>query len=253
MFKPNFNSNKKLNQSNMNTIKQLKTILVLVALCLLGINKASAAEPNWTVNPPSFQYNMTMLAVVNIDCAELLSPSNRIGVFKGSECRGTALTSQVVNGKYLASLFIYSNSTKGDTLTFKIYNVANDSVYDAKVTVLFQQNAAYGTASSPFVVYGKYPCYFTKDVLPASNFISPNADGKNDVFWIDDVDSYKDFALTVYNEFGLEVYKIAREYKNDWAATYDGKTLPTGAYYYTFKNDATGKEYKGILNVVKPN
>jgi gliding motility-associated-like protein len=228
-----------------------KSVFFLLILLVVGINKVLAGDPNWSVTPASFQYNMTMTAVVNIDCAEQLSPSNRIGVFVGSECRGTALTSQVYNGKYTASLFIYSNAVNGENISFKIYNAAKDTIYDVKVTVEFQQNAAYGNSSAPYIVYSKFPCYFQKDVLPVTNFISPNGDGINDLFEIDDVDSYSDYTLTIYNENGLEVYKKENNYKNDWDAKLDGKLLPTGTYYYLFKN--TSKEYKGLINIVKPN
>lgn len=236
----------------MKTFKQIKSMLLLLCIAALGINTTNAADPNWTVNPSAFQYNMTLLAVVNIDCAEQLSPSNRIGVFMGTECRGSVLTSTVINGKFMASLFVYSNAVNGESLTFKMYDSENDIIYDAHITVKFQQNASYGTASSPYVVYSKFPCYVNQDVLPVNNFISPNGDGINDFFTITDVDSYKEFALTVYNEFGLEVYKIDRDYKNNWDATYKDKKLPEGAYYFLFKNEATGKEYKGIINVEKP-
>lgn len=234
----------------MKTFKQFNSMLLLFIATAACINSATAADPNWTVNPPGFQYNMTMLAVVNFDCSEQLSPSNRIGVFMGTECRGSALTSTVINGKFMASLFVYSNSVNGESLTFKMYDAANDIIYDAPISVKFQQNASYGTASSPYVVYSKFPCLVNKEALPANNLISPDGDGINDFFMIEDVDSYKDFALTIYNDFGLEVYKISRDYKNNWDATYQDKKLSDGAYYFLFKNEATGKEYKGIINVI---
>lgn len=237
----------------MKTFNQIKSGMALLVALLACTLQGKTAQPAWTVNADSFQYNMTMMATINAECAELVNPANRIGVFVNGVCRGTAQTKQVVNGRFMASLFIYSNVVSGETVSFKIYDAGKDSVYDAKLTVAFQENASYGTASSPYVVYSKYPCYFQKDVLPVNNFISPNGDGVNDYFVIDDVDSYKDYTLTIYNEFGLELFKVAREYKNDWNAMYDGKALPTGAYYYTFRNDKDGKEYKGILNIVKVN
>ncbi len=237
----------------MNTNKQFRTMLILLLITVSGINHALATAPNWTIDPAGYQYNMTMIAVVNINCSEMLSTGNRIGVFKDNECRGTAVTNQVINGRFLASLFIYSNIVSGEKLTFKIYDAVKDSVYETGMNIEFQQNSAYGNASSPYVVYSKFPCHFTKDILPVTNFISPDNDGKNDYFAIDDIDSYQDFSLTVYNEFGLEVFKKANGYQNDWGGTYKGNILQVGAYYYLFKNSSNGKEYKGILNIVKSN
>lgn len=134
-----------------------KLFYILSVLSSLAFTKAQAAVPNWTVNPGSFQYNMTMVAVASINCTELTNASNRIGVFVGSQCRGTALTSQVVNGRYTVSLFIYSNSVQGETLAFKVYNASQDSVYDIPTTIGFQQNASFGTSNVPYVLLNNNP------------------------------------------------------------------------------------------------
>lgn len=144
-----------MNQANnpfKNLLPLMKTKLIFLIFMLLGASKIQAAAPTWSVNAASFQYNMTLVAVANINCVELANPSNRIGVFVGSQCRGTALTSQMVNGKYTASLFIYSNTTQGDTIRFKVYNNALDSVFDVSAYILFQQNASFGTSTSPYRV-----------------------------------------------------------------------------------------------------
>lgn len=110
-----------------------------------------------TVDPGSFQYNMTMVAVAEINCVELQSTTNRIGVFVAGQCRGTAYTSQVVNGKYTASLFVYSNLVQGENLTFMVYNAAMDSVFTLPSTLPFQQNASFGTSSVPHVLKNNNP------------------------------------------------------------------------------------------------
>ncbi len=129
---------------------KIKVLLALTAIFFSSF--LNAAAPSWTVNPASFQYNMTMVAVANINCTELQNPSNRIGVFVGSQCRGTALTNQVANGRYTASLFIYSNLVSGDTITFKVYNAIQDSIYNTSLSIRFQQNSTFGTSASPFIV-----------------------------------------------------------------------------------------------------
>ncbi|MFN4973210.1 MAG: cadherin domain-containing protein [Bacteroidota bacterium] len=129
--------------------KGLVSVLIMLLTFRLGI---ASPPPTWSVNPASFQYSMTVTAVANINCTELLSPSNRVGAFVGATCRGTVLTSNVINGRFIASMVVYSNVPSGETITFKIYNAANDSVYDAKVTADFQDNASYGATVSPFVI-----------------------------------------------------------------------------------------------------
>lgn len=126
--------------------------LILSVLTLLFINSVSALAPSWTVNPASFQYSMSVNAVVNINCIELTNPSVRIGAFVGTELRGTALTSNVTNGRYVAGMIVYSNLVSGETVTFKMYNPTNDSVYDARVSILFQDNANYGSNVAPYEI-----------------------------------------------------------------------------------------------------
>ncbi len=134
-----------------------KLFYIFTCLCSLLAFRVNAAAPTWTVNPGSFQDNMTMVAVASINCTELTNASNRIGVFVGNQCRGTALTSQVVNGRYTVSLFIYSNSVQGETLNFKVYNASQDSVYDIPTSLGFQQNASFGTSNVPYVLLNNNP------------------------------------------------------------------------------------------------
>jgi gliding motility-associated-like protein len=126
--------------------------LLLLLLFFATQKLTFAAAPTWSVNPASYQYSMTVTAVANVNCVELTNPSNRVGAFVGATCRGTVLTSTVINGRYIASMVVYSNVASGETITFKIYNSVNDSVYDAVATAAFQDNAAFGVTTSPFVI-----------------------------------------------------------------------------------------------------
>jgi hypothetical protein len=126
---------------------------VLVALvCLLVVMQAKAAAPNWTVNPSAFQFSMTVTSVANVNCVELVNPTNKIAAFVGSTCRGVSSTSTIINGKYIAYLIVYSNTNSGETVTFKIYNALNDTIYDAKGSVVFQDNASFGVTTSPYTL-----------------------------------------------------------------------------------------------------
>ena len=124
-----------------------KNILMISILLLSSLLKA--ASPNWSLTPASFQYSMSVLAVAEINCIELTNPSVKLGAFVGTELRGTALASNVNNNKYVASLIVYSNLSSGETVTFKFYNPTNDSIYNANSSLVFQENASYGTSVSP--------------------------------------------------------------------------------------------------------
>ncbi len=227
---------------------------VLITLILISQKFVShSAIPDWKVLPENFQYNLTMMCAININCAEQTKPVNMIGVFVNGECRGVAKTNQIINGRYLASLFVYSNTVSGEELTFKAYIEENDSVYELVTTTDFFDNVSFGTAGSPYILYSKQPCYFVKDILPVNNYMSPNGDGINDNFTIDDVISYSDFSLSVFNSFGIEVFYKDKNYNNEWDGKFNGKIVETGTYYYLLKNKETGKSFSGTINIVKPN
>jgi gliding motility-associated-like protein len=83
--------------------------------------------------------------------------------------------------------------------------------------------------------------------LPSTNYISPNDDGKNDFWLVDDVHIYADFALQIMDQFGQIVYSVENNYNNEFDGKFAGKALPTGNYYYVFKNDS--KTFKGNITI----
>lgn len=131
-------------------MKQLQKLISAILLLVAGGLFAQA--PSWNVNPNAFQYSMTVTASLDVNCLPLTNPSNKLGAFVGGVLRGTANTSNVINGKYITTMSVYSNSVNGETVNFQFYDVATDSIYSSVDSVLFQDNAIYGTLASPFVV-----------------------------------------------------------------------------------------------------
>jgi gliding motility-associated-like protein len=70
--------------------------------------------------------------------------------------------------------------------------------------------------------------------LITPQFLSPNNDGKNDVWIIQNIEFYPDNKVTVYNRWGNIVFE-AEPYANDWNGHYKGKagdSLPASTYFY---------------------
>ena len=64
------------------------------------------------------------------------------------------------------------------------------------------------------------------------NIITPNGDGKNELFKVPCVDNdFLNNRLKIFNRWGDEVYQAA-PYKNDWGGTFKGQPLPAGTYFY---------------------
>lgn len=93
--------------------------------------------------------------------------------------------------------------------------------------------------------------------LTVYNEFSPNNDGDNDLFRIDCIENYPNNTLTVYNRYGVEVYRT-RAYQNTWDGTanvnspinQDNK-LPTGTYYYTLDLGDGSRAKTGWIYLVR--
>lgn len=81
------------------------------------------------------------------------------------------------------------------------------------------------------------------------NAITPNGDGINDQWIIENIELFPDAIIHVYNRWGQIIY-FARGNDEPWDGKYKGKFVPTGTYLYTIK-DRTGDIFTtGTLTVV---
>ena len=88
--------------------------------------------------------------------------------------------------------------------------------------------------------------------LNISQAITPNGDGINDVWFIENIERYPKTSIRVYNRWGTQVFYQASHYKNDWGGTFEdnNKPLPPAPYYYRIDLDNNGKmEHEGWLYI----
>lgn len=87
----------------------------------------------------------------------------------------------------------------------------------------------------------------TGDDLKAPNYISPNNDGYNDFFVIENIELYYNYSLYFYNDNGNLVYSNEGVYDNTWnGISNNGQELSTATYYYYFVNRSNIEEsFKG--------
>ncbi len=67
--------------------------------------------------------------------------------------------------------------------------------------------------------------------IDAPKTFTPNGDGINDIWVINNIDVYESCPIQIFNRRGQHVYD-ANQYNNDWDGILNGKELPEGAYYY---------------------
>jgi len=89
----------------------------------------------------------------------------------------------------------------------------------------------------------------TIDVTPQDisipNIFTPNGDGRNDTFYIHNLQYYPNSQLTVYDRWGVKVF-TSINYLNTW----DGQGQSDGTYYYilTLPN---GKKHDGYVQILR--
>ena len=98
-----------------------------------------------------------------------------------------------------------------------------------------------------------------KDVLTLDNFfISPNGDGINDSFYVEELEESPNNMVRIYDRFGLKVFEKAN-YVNEFVgfsnvdnfviAREDG--LPVGVYFYTIDMLDLDLKYQGFLYLAR--
>ncbi len=82
--------------------------------------------------------------------------------------------------------------------------------------------------------------------------ISPNGDGKNDVWIIPELENNDDNRLIIINRWGQTILD-ASPYKNDWdGKSLSGKPLPEGTYYYNLKlGKDLSKSTSGTITILR--
>ena len=135
----------------------------------------------------------------------------------------------------------YPNTTLSDsTSSNPIASPAATTIYTVVVTNILGCKAIdtmVVTILPPFVI----PTGFT-----------PNGDGKNDAWVIDNMNLFPNVEIEVYNRWGEQLFYSKGNY-TPWMGTYNGKPVPVGTYYYIIRlNDPKYPDhYAGPLTILR--
>lgn len=87
--------------------------------------------------------------------------------------------------------------------------------------------------------------------IKATNIMSPNGDGVNDKWVIDNIDLYPNNEVRVFDKVGHFIYG-KKGYDNSWEGTLNGAPLAEGSYYYII-DFGTGKPpFRGFITITRP-
>lgn len=145
---------------------------------------------------------------------------------------------------------IFTNTSSNDVNSWE-YNYGN-GITD-NVT---SPNTSYSTPGDYTIcltVANQYGCednycdaitIIDQNIIP--NIFTPNNDGKNEVFFIQNLPN--NASLEIYDRWGNNVYKSS-PYLNDWdGKTNNGKKLSEGTYYYIIESNET---YTGHFSLIR--
>ena len=90
------------------------------------------------------------------------------------------------------------------------------------------------------------------DCIDPPNAFTPDGDGYNDTWVIDNIQNYEGARITIFNKWGKILYESDQSYE-PWDGRVNGKALPSATYYYYIDLNRDGRIYKGPLTIVKPN
>ena len=85
--------------------------------------------------------------------------------------------------------------------------------------------------------------------LVVRNGFSPNGDGINDYFFLENLVDFPNTQVTIFNRWGNRVF-ASKDYKNDWKGDFRGSYLPDGTYFYQIVLE-NGQTLIGYLQIQK--
>ncbi len=95
----------------------------------------------------------------------------------------------------------------------------------------------------------------TVTVLPPiriPNAFTPNGDGRDDTWQIENIEQFPNTTVTVFNRWGNKIFS-AENYSraNEWRGDINGQPAPVGTYYYVVVTKGPlGKSYSGSITVL---
>lgn len=126
----------------------------------------------------------------------------------------------------------------------KFLGTGSEMLLSPITTTTYEIVSVLGSLSQQFkVIVDDANCPSIKPELIVFDVITPNGDGRNEVFKIENIEHYKPVGVLIYGLWGELVYE-SEDYQNDWT----GDGLPDGGYYYIVQLP-NGDELRGMLSL----
>jgi gliding motility-associated-like protein len=82
------------------------------------------------------------------------------------------------------------------------------------------------------------------------NAFSPNGDGINDKWEIENLADYLDCDVQIFNRYGQRIYQ-SKGYTRQWDGTINGSPMPVATYYYVIDLKNGLQKLNGAVTIVR--
>jgi large repetitive protein len=89
------------------------------------------------------------------------------------------------------------------------------------------------------------------DCLEIPDVITPNDDGKNDVWRLINIELYPDAEVIIFNRWGRRVFQTKNIAANPWDGKFRGRPLPTDSYHYILHLNDGSLPKTGVITLVR--
>ena len=216
----------------------------------------SFAKDTSVIFPSEGIYNITHIVKSNHNCSALSVQSVTITP------RPQARFIYTNNSTESLGAFVEFKDTSSYAVTWHWDFGNGDTSNLENPTAFYNANGVYTVVLTIADVFG-CPSTFTSQVTVKTvvsditklipNMITPNFDGKNDLWRLDFIQVfYPSAEIDIFNRWGVKIFSSIG-YSNAWDGTYKGDALPVGAYFYTIKlNDTSNTPvFKGTVTLLK--
>lgn len=135
-----------------------KRIIIVMLICVVLSVAAQAQTSHWQCDTYAYEYDMAVYYALEENGVAVTDLNNyEVAAFVGDECRGVGevVTSEITGGQTVTFCYlrIRSNSTSGETITFKVYNRLEDKEFAVENTsLIFQSQGLVGLPSNPLIM-----------------------------------------------------------------------------------------------------
>ena len=239
-----FGNNLTLNQSNgilNNTILYVRSSTTAPAGNISGnivLSTPGGASQNVAVNGI-----VGVIAEVNTPVSQTLLNEAMTAAINFS---GTADTYSWVNDA--PSIGLAASGTGGIPAFTAINNTFGPVVAKITVTPLNAEGCNGTPVTFTITVNATRVATLTRKDIP--NTFTPNGDGINDTWIINNMEFFPNATVNIFNRWGQHLFS-AIGYPIPWDGTHNGKALPSGTYYYVIDLKNGEKVIAGPLEIIR--